>query len=200
MFKSLYDIQTEHAALITELIEAEGDLSPELEMALSINKDELQAKAESYALRILEINGQSDFIANEIKRLQYHQKQYDRASDKLKETIKAAMVQFNTEKIETNRVKLSLRKSEVCEVPESFSEEVLKFVNIKAEIDQSKVDAITYEAESNKVDVPFIPTEEMLQYFKLSASVDKAKIKIALKAGTSVGNSMLLTKQNLQIK
>lgn len=200
MQKSLYEIQADYAALVTELLDAEGELTPELEMALAINKDELQSKAEGYALRILEFDGQADLIANEIKRLQARQKQYENTADKLKETIKAAMLQFNVDKIKTDKVTLAFRKSEVVEVPETFADEVLQFVTIKAEIDTDKVEAAIQQAQANKTDVPKIPKEEMLQYFKLSAAVDKTKIKTTLKEGIAVGDVMLLTKQNLQIK
>lgn len=200
MQKSLYDIQTDYAALVAELLDAEGELTPELEMALAINKDELQIKAEGYALRILEFDGKADLIANEIKRLQVRQKQYENTADKLKETIKAAMLQFNVDKIKTDKVTLAFRKSEVVDVPETFAEEVLRFISIKAEIDSDKVEAAIQQAQVNKTDVPKIPKEEMLQYFKLSAAVDKTKIKTSLKEGIAVGDVMLLTKQNLQIK
>lgn len=200
MLKTLYDIQAQHAALVSELLESEGELTPELEMDLSINEDELEVKAEGYALRILEFNGQADFIDAEIKRLQSRKSQLDKTAERLKETIRAAMVQFKKEKIKTERITLSFRKSEVVEVPETFADEILQFVTIKAELDQKKIEAVAEQCNAVGAKMPEVPSVEMLDYFKLTATVDKTKIKIALKDEKTVGDVMLLTKKNLQIK
>jgi hypothetical protein len=200
MYKSLYEIQEDYARIIADLQECEGELTPEMEFALTINRDELENKAEAYALRILEFNGQSALLKVEIDRLQTRAKQFETTAERLKETIKAAMIQFNVDKIKTNKITLSFRKSEAVEVPETFADEVLQFVNIKAEIDHEKFENAIKEAYENDTELPKKPNEEMLQYFKLSATVDKTKIKASLKEGVSVGDVMLLSKQNLQIK
>lgn len=200
MQKSLYEIQIDHAAIVSELLDAGGEISPELEMALAINQDELKEKAVSYALRIKEFLGMSDMIKAESDRLAKRAASYKKTSDRLKEYISAAMLQFGVDKIEDKLVALSFRKSEAVEVPEEFADSILKFVTIKAEIDPEKVEAIKAEYEMNGLDEPAIPDVEMLDYFKLSASVDNAKIKASLKEGVTVGDAMILTKKNLQIK
>lgn len=200
MLKTLYDIQTEYATLVAELLDADGELTEEMEFALAINKDELEAKAEGYALRILDFDGQAELIQYEIERLTGRKKQYENTAKKLKETIHAAMVQFQVDKIKTQKVTLSFRKSEVCEVPETFADDVLQFVSIKAEIDPGKVKSITEAATAAGFDAPKVPGVEMLDYFKLSAAVDKAKIKATIKEGTTVGDAMVIERKNLQIK
>lgn len=198
--KSLYEIRLEYANIVEELLNLEGGITPEMEFALSINKDELEAKAEGYALRILEFNGQAEMIALEIKRLQARQKQFENTVDHLKANIKAAMIQFQVEKIKTEKVTLSFRKSEVVQVPETFADDILQFVTIKAELDPEKVKSVTEAANSNGVKAPIVPDPEVLQYFKLSATIDKAKMKSDIKDGKTVGDVMVLENKNLQIK
>lgn len=200
MFKSLYDIQEDYSRIIADLQECDGELTPEMEFALAINRDELENKAEAYALRILDFNGQAELVKAEMIRLATRAKQYEATAERLKETIKAAMIQFKVDKIKTKKITLSFRKSEVVEVPETFADEVLQFVNIKAEIDHERFDNAIKEAYENDTELPATPNEELLQYFKLSASVDKTKMKASLKEGVSVGDVMLLEKKNLQIK
>jgi len=203
MYRSLYDIQIEHSALIDELIESEGEVSHELEMALMINQDELQDKAEAYALRILEFQGNAESVDKEIKRLMKRKQNYENTAERLKETIKAAMIQFKVDKIKTEKITLSFRKSEVVEIPETWVDAVLQFIQIKAEIDAPKIDEVkeNHELFDEDKPLPAFPTEDILQYFKLTATVDKAKMKASLKDGIAVDeNIMLLTKQNLQIK
>ena len=198
--KSLYDIQADYANITNELMELEGELTPEMELALTINKDELEKKAEAYALRIIEFNGQSVLLKMEIERLSKRAAQYERTSEKLKSTVHAAMIQFNVDKIKTTKVTLSFRASESVEVPEDFADNIMRFVSIKTEIDPEKVKALTDAALEAGGTAPIVPEVSMLEYFKVSAAVDKAKIKVALKDGTTVGDTMLITKKNLQIK
>jgi len=200
MLKTLYDIQAEHASLIQWLLDLEGELTPELELQLLISEEELEAKAEGYALRVLEFNGMAALIDNEIIRLEAKKQQYTKTSDKLKERIKEAMIQFKKDKIKTTRVSLSFRKSEAVEIPESFTDSVLKVIKLKAEIAEEKVEALLQAASDAGATPPQIPDESILEYFKLSAAVDKAKVKSDLKEGLTISDCTIITKQNLQIK
>lgn len=198
--KSLYDIQVEHASLIQYLLDLEGELTPEMEEQLTINEDELTVKAEGYALRILEFNGQAGLIKNEIARLTAKKKKYEDTAEQLKDRIEKAMKQFNRDKIETTRVKLSFRKSSAVQLPENFTEDVLKYVKLEAKLDTEKIEAVTEEYTAKEADLPFLPTESMLEYFKVSASVDSAKIKADLKDGVTIATCTIVDNQNLQIK
>ena len=125
---NLYEI-TREAMELASLLETE-ELTPELEQALVINQDQLQAKANNYAKVIVNIQSDADAIDAEIKRLKAIKESKERAITRLKETVKNAMIVSNIEKIESPLFKLSIRKSEAVEVDmlEGLPSE---FVNIK---------------------------------------------------------------------
>jgi len=125
---NLYEI-TREAMELASLLETE-ELTPELEQALVINQDKLQAKANNYAKVIVNIQSDADAIDAEIKRLKAMKESKERAITRLKEAVKNAMLVSNIEKIESPLFKLSIRKSEAVEVDmlEGLPSE---FVNIK---------------------------------------------------------------------
>jgi hypothetical protein len=122
---------------LASLLETE-ELTPELEQALVINQDQLQAKANNYAKVIVNIQSDSDAIDAEIKRLKAMKESKERAITRLKEAVKNAMMVSSIEKIESPLFKLSIRKSESVEVDmlEGLPSE---FVNIKNVVTPDKI-------------------------------------------------------------
>jgi hypothetical protein len=111
---NLYEI-THEAQYLAALLETE-ELTPELEELLVINQEQLQAKAGNYAKVIANIQGDSDAIDAEIKRLKAMKESKDRAVTRLKDALKNAMMVSGIDKIESLLFKLSLRRSESVEV------------------------------------------------------------------------------------
>lgn len=111
---NLYEI-TREAQELAFLLETD-ELTPELEAALIINQDQLQAKAGNYAKVITNIQSDSDAIDAEIKRLKAMKDTKDRAVNRLKEALREAMLVSGIDKIESSLFKLSLRRSEAVEV------------------------------------------------------------------------------------
>lgn len=135
MLKTLYQIQEDYAVLTSELLENEGELNPAIEQALEITEEEFTAKAAAYALRIREFEGHIQMIDKEIIRLIDMAKRYTKAKDFLKQRILNAMLQFKTEKLKTDLVTLSLRKSKRVNItderliPEEFYTEQAPFLS-----------------------------------------------------------------------
>ena len=111
---NLYEI-TREAQELAFLLETD-ELTPELEAALLINQDQLQAKAGNYAKVIANIQSDSDSIDAEIKRLKAMKDTKDRSISRLKEVLRDAMLVSGIDKIESSLFKLSLRRSEAVEV------------------------------------------------------------------------------------
>jgi seryl-tRNA synthetase len=111
---NLYEI-TREAQELAFLLESD-ELTPELEEALLINQDQLQAKAGNYAKVIANIQSDSDSIDAEIKRLKAMKDTKDRSISRLKEALRDAMLVSGIDKIESSLFKLSLRRSEAVEV------------------------------------------------------------------------------------
>lgn len=111
---NLYQITTEMKNLTLQL--EEGELTPELEQALVITQDQLQAKAIDYCYVIKNLESDSEAIDNEIKRLKAMKETKDKAIDRMKEAVRTAMLSAGIDKIESSLFKLSLRRSEAVEV------------------------------------------------------------------------------------
>ena len=111
---NLYEI-TREAQELAFLLESD-ELTHELEAALLINQDQLQAKAGNYAKVIANIQSDADAIDAEIKRLKAMKDTKDRSINRMKEALRDAMLVSGIDKIESSLFKLSLRRSEAVEV------------------------------------------------------------------------------------
>jgi len=111
---NLYTL-TQEAQYLAVLLETE-ELTPELEEALIINQNELQAKAVNYAKVIANYQAESDAIDQEIKRLKAMKESREKKIEWLKESVKKAMLVSGIEKVESPLFKLSVRRSEAVEV------------------------------------------------------------------------------------
>lgn len=109
--QSLFNIKQEYQELIDELIENEGELTPELELALAITEENLLVKAENYATAIEYLKATTDMAANEMKRIAAIKKQSENATKRLKDAIAGAMELFQKEKLEAGLHKFSFRAS-----------------------------------------------------------------------------------------
>lgn len=116
MNKSIYQIEIAHRNLVEELIENEGELTPELETQLAISYEDLQQKGVAYTFVIKDQEGVISQIDAEIKRLSDLKKRKEKAVEKLKETLVNAMEVFGVQKLESPIVSISLRASESVEV------------------------------------------------------------------------------------
>jgi hypothetical protein len=160
MKKSLYHIEKEYLDLIEAL--SCDEVTPELEAALSISKEELQVKAINYGFVIKEKEADVDFIASEIKRLTAIKKSEEATIDRLKDAIKTAMILFEIDKVETRVLKLSFRASKSLEII-SFSQVPKKFFNSStvSVLDKSKLKKAIEDGET--VDGAIIKENKNLQ-------------------------------------
>jgi hypothetical protein len=112
MSKSIFNIKQEYVELLNQLEEVEGELTPELEAALVISREELETKAAGYAYVVNKLQADEDVIASEIERLKALKASKAKNIERLKTSVRDAMVLFDVVKIETPLMVLSLRKSE----------------------------------------------------------------------------------------
>ena len=113
---NIFLIQNEYQLLINQIIEAEGEITSEIETALTINKEQLQSKAVDYSYVIKSLDSDCEQIDAELKRLQQLKKVRTNLAERLKNTISDAMNLYEVEKIETPLIKLSFRNSESVEI------------------------------------------------------------------------------------
>jgi hypothetical protein len=139
MEKSLYKIESEYLELFARIEMAEGELTPELESALEINKNELEVKSIAYVEVIKQRESFNTRIDDEIKRLQALKKQNDNIILRLKNNLLNAVNLFGN--FEAGFLKFSTRKS--------------KQVVINCDIDDLPKDytKITIQREPNKIEI-----------------------------------------------
>jgi hypothetical protein len=113
---ALYQIEQEYMILADEIINNEGELTPELENRLMINQDQLEAKGKGYGYIIKDIESEIDAIDVELKRLTALKKQRTNTVDKLKTSLSQAMQLFDISELKTPTLKINFRKSESVEV------------------------------------------------------------------------------------
>lgn len=116
MNKSIYQIEVAHRNLVNDLIENEGELTPELETQLAISYEDLQQKGVAYTFVIKDQEGIISQIDAEIDRLTDLKKAKKKAVERLKDTLVNAMEVFGVQKLESPIVSISLRASESIEV------------------------------------------------------------------------------------
>lgn len=114
MKTTLYEIKNEYLELINQVEELEGEITPEIEIKLNINQNELQNKAIAYHSVILSKDAFNMQIDNEIKRLQALKNRNNSLIDNLKDRLIGAIQMFGEFTVGTNT--FGLRKSERIEV------------------------------------------------------------------------------------
>lgn len=113
---TLYGITAELNAILTQLEELGGEITPELEQALAINESDFVAKSEDYGHAILNLKGMAAAAKAEKERLAALQKFYESTYNRLDNALKTAMVATGHDKVETPTMRLSLRHSTATEV------------------------------------------------------------------------------------
>lgn len=108
----------------------EGDLSPEIELALCINQNELQNKAINYAFAIKSIQSDISTIDEEINRLEGLKLSRTNAIERMKATVLEAMQIYSIEKITSPTLNLTVRSNPESvhvlneyQIPDTFKKE-----------------------------------------------------------------------------
>jgi hypothetical protein len=136
---NIYNIQQDYLSLTNEIIEAGGEITPEIENAIAINKQELQNKGIKYGFVIKSLESDVSTIDEEIKRLNALKQSRSKTIDLLKETVKNAMQLYGIEELKTPTLKINFRKSESLEVdPDAVLDMYCNFKTVKTP-DKAKI-------------------------------------------------------------
>ena len=110
---NIYNIQQQYLEIAEELQENGGELTEELELALAINKEELEVKAANYGYVIKSVIDSNISIDKEIERLDALKKANTNTIDRLKHVVHSAMDMFGVTEIKLNNIKINFRASTV---------------------------------------------------------------------------------------
>lgn len=140
---NIFQIEQEYLELANQLIESGGECSPELELQLTINQDQLEQKARGYGFVVKQMENDISIIDAEIKRLNELKKSRLKTIDRLETTVSNAMQLYQIEKLETPTLKISFRKSESIEIdnegdiPAQFLKEKISYTIDKVAIKEA---------------------------------------------------------------
>jgi hypothetical protein len=140
---NIYQIEKEYLELANQLIESGGEVSPELELQLTINQEQLEQKARGYGFVVKQMESDVLIIDAEIKRLGELKKARLKTMQKLETTVSNAMQLYQINKLETPTLKISFRKSESVEIdneadiPAQFLKEKITYTIDKVAIKEA---------------------------------------------------------------
>lgn len=129
---SIFNIQQDLYAIFNSIEENEGELTPELEEALTIKREEFSTKIQGYVAYIKQLELDNKGIKEEIARLKDLQKSKEKTIDNLKKIMAMAINDFGdtnksgTKFLDYGTGKVSIRKSDSIEVDEEGTKQ---FVN-----------------------------------------------------------------------
>ena len=147
---SLWEITQEFLSLASLIEEAGGEATDQVMEELAISRENFSHKAEVYSKLILKWESEIDAASAEIKRIQAIKKTKENAVERLKDTLKAALLVFGQEDVkgvkrfETPLLKLSTRRSLAVEIVDEKEIPELFFV-VKREVSKSAISAALKE-------------------------------------------------------
>lgn len=153
---NLWELTQEEISFICLMEETGGEVTDEILEELNIRRENFEAKAASYTKLILKLEADVANAAAEIKRIQGLKKTKENTIDRLKETLKGAVMVFGREDVktgnrryETDLFKLSLRHSKSVDITQELDVPD-EFWVVKKEISKSMIS----EAMKDGLQVP----------------------------------------------
>ena len=148
MKTTIYEIEQNYLQIVNQLIDNEGEITDELNEALTITQNELQNKAVNYSFVIKQIESDIEQIENEVKRLNAMKKVQQNVIDRLKSTLTTAMNIFEVDEIKTPLIKINFRKSESVEVEDvNVLPNDYKVIKVTEQADKIKIKAALKSGE-----------------------------------------------------
>lgn len=112
----LFPIQREYMQLLGQIEEAEGEITEEIDQALTFTRERLMNEGAEVASVIKTMEYWQDTVEAEINRLEGIRAKALKSKELLKNRLLGAMQQFGIERIFTNTMTISLRSADSVEV------------------------------------------------------------------------------------
>lgn len=113
---NLYNIEKQYLDLAEQIIEAGGEVTPELEQALAINKESLEIKAVKYGYVKKDMENEIKSIDDEIKRLQALKSSRVNAIARFEDAVSNAMKLYEMKEIKMQNLKIWFKASEAVKI------------------------------------------------------------------------------------
>ena len=116
---TIYDLTQEQLMLNDLLLESGGEITPEIEALLTINRDNLETKIDSYCKAIKTIEAQESFAKAEIERLTKIAKSCSNSVKRMKESMLNALNIFELAMVDVGTFKVSIRSSSAIAIDDN---------------------------------------------------------------------------------
>jgi hypothetical protein len=114
----LYNIQQQYIHILECIEASEGEITPEIDVALQLTQQQMQEAGVNLGLSIKALDYSDEVLDKEIERLTAYRTKVRKAKELLKNRLSLAMQQFGIERISSPTINLSFRKSEAIEITE----------------------------------------------------------------------------------
>lgn len=139
MSKSLFHITEERKSIESIVEEMAGELTPEMEQALQINKDELSQKGESYILILEKMHAAIEFNKRYKEKAESNIKRIEKAMERLKNNLYVAAEAFGEFEAGIHKVGLKKNPPAVEIVDESKIDPRFKKVAVTESWDKTEI-------------------------------------------------------------
>ena len=145
----LYHITSEQLRINELLEESGGELTPEIEEALTLNEENFLVKSEEYIESIARFKALADAADARIKEMQRIKKTAENIEKRLKESMQWAMKTLGKDKVEVGLHKLSLRSSTAVSITDETAIPA-EYIIVETKIDKMRIK----EALKNGATIP----------------------------------------------
>lgn len=182
----IYKISEIYLSILSEIEEAEGELTPELEAKLSFGQDKLGEVVTNFTGSINMLQGNIDAANKEILRLQDFVKRKQKVQDTLRSSLLSALLLFGKEdkkgvkRLQFDTVELSTRKSTSTEilnvelVPDDYKLVDVSLSNLSLKALEGLKRLLNGERETLE---QFEETKNLIHSLKETIKVSKDKLK-----------------------
>lgn len=113
---NLFHIQQQYLDLMRQIEDAEGEITPEIDQALTLTQNQLQEAAINIASVIKTFDYNRDIVTVEIDRLTNLKNKITKSKELLKSRLSQSMQQFGIERIDSPTLTISFRRSKAVEI------------------------------------------------------------------------------------
>jgi|WetSurMetagenome_2_1015567.scaffolds.fasta_scaffold70745_2 hypothetical protein len=198
---NIFNIQADLYAIIDQLIDNEGELTPELEEALTIKKEEFASKLDAYAYVIDQNKGLIETLKVEAERLSKKIQVIENLNDRIKTNVLLpAILAFGEDNKSGQKAYKTTTRSFWNQPSESveIDEETFLVDNVgKPYISYSVKPRFDYDMIKA---ISKVYVEKTNNQLEITPVVDKAMIKSKINAGETVNGATIVTKPSLRIR
>lgn len=140
MSKSIYNISQELENIFNSIENNDGTIDEQTELSLVLTQKELENKGIQYGFKCLSIKNENAEIDAEIERLNKIKAKNINLENRLKETLKNAMIHFGIDEIKIPTLKINFRKSNSIRIDdENLIDEKFKVEKITKTISKTLI-------------------------------------------------------------